>query len=181
MRGYNKAIIMGNVVRKPELRYTQSNKAVASFSVAVNRVWSDANGDRQEETTYMPVVAWGRSGEIAEKYLNKGSGVLVEGRIQTRSYDDKDGNKRYITEIVSESIQFVGGRTQENRGQGEQGGYHPQDNRDWNDERRTQRVSYNSKASASGFETKESIEHDRRQSATQTQQGGREEEVDIPF
>ena len=110
MRGYNRAIIMGNLARDPEIRYTASQRAVASFSVAVNRSWKDQNGEIREEVTFIPVVVWGKSAEFCERYLKKGSGVLVEGRISVRSYEAKTGEKRYVTEIVADNIQFAGGR-----------------------------------------------------------------------
>lgn len=110
MRGYNKAIIMGNLARDPEIRYTVSQRAVASFAVAVNRSWKDQNGELREEVTFIPVVVWGKTAEFCERYLKKGSGVLVEGRINVRSYEAKTGEKRYVTEIVADNIQFAGGR-----------------------------------------------------------------------
>lgn len=113
-RGFNKAIIVGNLARDPQLRYTASKSAVASFSVAVNRSWKGKNGEIQEAVDFIPIVVWGPQAENCERYLRKGSAVLVEGRIQVRSYDDKTGNKRYVTEIVSENIQFLsGGRRDE--------------------------------------------------------------------
>ncbi|MDY4032690.1 MAG: single-stranded DNA-binding protein [Pyramidobacter sp.] len=110
MRGYNRAIIMGNVARDPEIRYTATQRAVASFSVAVNRSWKDQNGEMREEVCFIPVVVWGKGAEICERYLKKGGGVLVEGRINVRSYEAKTGEKRYVTEIVADNFQFVGGR-----------------------------------------------------------------------
>ena len=108
MRGFNRAIIMGNVARDPEIRYTATQKAVASFSVAVNRSWKDANGELREEVNFIPVVVWGKAAETCERYMKKGAGVLVEGRINTRSYESKTGEKRYVTEIVADNFQFVG-------------------------------------------------------------------------
>lgn len=119
MRGFNRVIIMGNLARDPEIRYTASQKAVASFSVAVNRQWSDQNGERREEVTFIPVVVWGKPAETCEKYLRKGSGILVEGRINTRSYESKTGEKRYVTEVIADSFQFVGGRPDGSASQGE--------------------------------------------------------------
>ncbi|WP_462363495.1 single-stranded DNA-binding protein [Pyramidobacter porci] len=110
MRGYNRAIIMGNVARDPEIRYTATQRAVASFSVAVNRSWKDQNGEMREEVCFIPVVVWGKGAEVCERYLKKGGGVLVEGRINVRSYEAKTGEKRYVTEIVADNFQFVGGR-----------------------------------------------------------------------
>jgi single-strand DNA-binding protein len=103
----NKAIIYGNLTRDPEMRSLPNGTAVTSFSVATNRVWKDKNGSKQESTDYHNVVVFGRQGEIANQYLKKGSGVFVEGRIQTRSWDDKtSGEKKYRTEIVADRIQF---------------------------------------------------------------------------
>lgn len=116
MRGYNKAIIMGNVARDPEIRYTATQRAVASFSVAVNRSWKDQNGEIREEVCFIPVVVWGKGAEICERYLKKGGGILVEGRINVRSYEAKTGEKRYVTEIVADNFQFVGGRRDDSSG-----------------------------------------------------------------
>ena len=113
---------MGNVARDPEIRYTASQKAVASFSVAVNRSWKDANGELREEVAFIPVVVWGKAAENCERYLRKGSGVLVDGRINTRNYESKTGEKRYVTEIVAETVQFVGPRRDDNNGGSFQGG-----------------------------------------------------------
>lgn len=118
MRGFNKAIVMGNLARDPEVRYTATKQTVAKFSVAVNRRWKGANGEVQEQVDFIPVVVWGAMAELAEKYLTKGAGVLVEGRISVRSYE-KDGQKRYATEIVAQSLQFVGGGKGASSGDGE--------------------------------------------------------------
>ncbi len=101
---------MGNLARDPEVRYTANQRAVASFSVAVNRSWKDQNGEVREEVTFIPVVVWGKSAEFCERYFKKGSGILVEGRISVRSYETRTGEKRYVTEIVADNIQFAGGR-----------------------------------------------------------------------
>ena len=104
---------MGNVARDPEIRYTATQRAVASFSVAVNRSWKDQNGEMREEVCFIPVVVWGKGAEVCERYLKKGGGILVEGRINVRSYEAKTGEKRYVTEIVADNFQFVGGRRDE--------------------------------------------------------------------
>lgn len=106
-RGFNKAILVGNLTRDPELRYTSNQTAVCSFSLAVNRLWRGKNGETQEQVDFIPIVVWGASAENCERYLKKGSAALVEGRISTRSYDDKQGQKRYVTEIVAETVQFL--------------------------------------------------------------------------
>lgn len=102
----NKAIIYGNLTRDPELKSLPSGAQVCEFSVATNRVWKDKNGARQESTDYHNVVVFGRQAELVKQYLNKGSGVFVEGRLQTRSWDAQDGSKRYRTEIIADRIQF---------------------------------------------------------------------------
>lgn len=102
----NKVFIFGNLTRDPELRSLPSGNAVASFGVATNRVWKDQQGNKQEGTEFHNVVVFGKQAEIVSQYLKKGSSVLVEGRIQTRSWDGQDGVKKYKTEIVAERIQF---------------------------------------------------------------------------
>ena len=102
----NKAIVIGNLTRDPELKALPSGITVTSFSVATNRVWKDKNGAKQESVDYHNIVVFGRQAEIANQYLRKGASVLVEGRMQTRSWDDAAGVKKYRTEIVSDRIQF---------------------------------------------------------------------------
>lgn len=103
----NKAIIIGNLTRDPELRSLPSGIKVCSFSLATNRVWKDQNGARQESADYHNVVVFGRQAETVAQYMKKGSSMLVEGRMQTRSWDDKStGEKKYRTEIVAEKTQF---------------------------------------------------------------------------
>src|SRR3989344_6863801 len=102
----NKALIYGNLTRDPETRNLPSGIAVTSFSVATNRVYKDKNGAKQESTDFHNIVSFGRQAEVVAQYLKKGSGVYVEGRIQTRSWDDKDGTKKYRTEIVADTVQF---------------------------------------------------------------------------
>ena len=102
----NKAIIVGNLTRDPELRTLPSGIKVCSFGVATNRFWRDKNGLRQEDTQYHNVVVFGTQAENVAQYLKKGSMVMAEGRMQTRSWDAPDGSKRYRTEIVAERIQF---------------------------------------------------------------------------
>ncbi len=100
----NKAMIIGNVTRDPEVRATSGGQSVASFSVATNRRWTDQSGEQKEQVEYHNVVAWRKLADIVGQYLKKGSKVYVEGRIQTRSWDDQSGTKRYRTEIVAESL-----------------------------------------------------------------------------
>ncbi|MEK7669361.1 MAG: single-stranded DNA-binding protein [Patescibacteria group bacterium] len=102
----NKAFIYGNLTRDPELKSLPSGSQVCEFSVATNRVWKDKNGAKQESVDYHNIVVFGRQAELIKQYLHKGSGVFLEGRIQTRSWDAQDGTKRYRTEIVADRIQF---------------------------------------------------------------------------
>ncbi len=103
----NKAILIGNLTRDPELRALPGGSKVCSFSIATNRVWKDKNGAKQESTDYHNVVVFGRQAETVAQYMKKGSSILVEGRIQTRSWDDKtSGEKKYRTEIVADRTQF---------------------------------------------------------------------------
>src|SRR3989344_4967165 len=103
----NKAIIIGNITRDPELRALPSGGKVCSFSVATNRVWKDKAGARQEQVEYHNVVAFGRQAETISQYMKKGSSIMVEGRIQTRSWQDKNsGEKKYRTEIIADRTQF---------------------------------------------------------------------------
>ncbi len=108
MIGVNKVILIGNLGRDPELRYTPSGQPVATFSLATTERWNDRNGQRQDRTEWHNIVAWGKLGELVNQYLKKGRSAYVEGRISTRSWDDKDGNKRYKTEIIANQIQFLG-------------------------------------------------------------------------
>jgi single-strand DNA-binding protein len=102
----NKAFLIGRLTADPQLRSTKTGQAVAVFSVATNRVWKDKEGQKQEQVEFHNIVVWGRQAETSSKFLVKGQMVLVEGRIQTRNYEDKQGQKRYVTEIVAERIQF---------------------------------------------------------------------------
>ena len=102
----NKVIIVGNAVDAPEMRTTQSGQQVANLRVATNRMWKDTQGQRQKSSEFHSVVLWGRLAEIASQYLQKGSLVLIEGRLQTRSWEDSSGQKKYRTEIVAESMQL---------------------------------------------------------------------------
>ena len=108
----NRVMLIGRLTAKPELRYTASNVPFARFSLAVNRTFSNGNGERQ--TDFFNIIVWRKQAENVCNYLNKGSLVSVEGRIQTGSYDDKDGNKRYTTDIVADSVQFLESKGQSN-------------------------------------------------------------------
>ena len=106
----NKVIIVGNMGRDAEVRYTPGGAAVATLSLATTDVWNDKAGQRQEKTEWHRVVVWGKQAETLAEYLTKGRQIYVEGRLQTRQWDDKDGNKRYTTEIRSDRIVLLGGR-----------------------------------------------------------------------
>jgi single-strand DNA-binding protein len=109
---YNKAFLIGNLGRDPEVRTTTSGQPVATFSLATNRRWKDREGNRRDETEWHNIVCWGRLAEIAGQYLTKGRQIFVEGRIQTRSWDDQQsGEKRYRTEIVADNFQMLGSRS----------------------------------------------------------------------
>ena len=109
----NKVILMGRLTRDPEVRYTQTNNTlVASFSLAVNRRFARQGEERQAD--FINIVAWDKTGEFCNKYFKKGQQVGVVGRIQTRNYDDKDGKKVYVTEVIAEEAYFAGGSKNEN-------------------------------------------------------------------
>ncbi len=109
MRGFSKAIITGNLTRDPELRTTPNGSTVCGFSVAVNRVYRDASGEQKEDVSFIDCSAWGKLGEMIAQYAKKGSGVLVSGRLDQRSWEDKnDGKKRSRVEIVVEDFNFTG-------------------------------------------------------------------------
>ena len=117
----NKAILIGNLGRDPEIRYTPSGVAVANFSSATSEKWKDKNtGEMQEQTEWHRIVVFGKLGEICGEYLSKGSKVYIEGRIQTRQWDDRDGNKRYTTEIVAREMKMLDRRESGSGGTGSQ-------------------------------------------------------------
>jgi single-strand DNA-binding protein len=100
----NKVMLIGRVVKKPEMRSTPSGQNVSSFSVVTNRMWTDKNGQKQEKAEFHNIVAWGRLADIASQYLDKGKKIYVEGHLQTRDWEGQDGNKRYRTEIVADNF-----------------------------------------------------------------------------
>lgn len=112
MASVNKVILIGNLGRDPEVKYTPSGTAVANFSVATSDSYMDKDGNKQEKTEWINAVVWGKQAELCGQYLSKGRQVYIEGRLQTRSYDDKEGNKRYVTEVVAQRVQFLGGKSQ---------------------------------------------------------------------
>jgi single-strand DNA-binding protein len=109
MGSVNKVILVGNLGRDAELRYTPGGAAVATINMATTEVWNDKAGQKQEKTEWHRVVLWGKSAESLTEYLTKGKQIYVEGRLQTRQWDDKDGNKRYTTEIRGDKIVLLGG------------------------------------------------------------------------
>lgn len=109
-KSLNKVQLIGNLGKDPEVRYTASGMAVATFSIATNESWKDKEGQPQERTEWHNIVAWQRLAEICGEYLKKGKKVYIEGRLQTRSYEDKEGIKRYTTEIVAQDLILLGAR-----------------------------------------------------------------------
>lgn len=109
-RGLNKVMVIGNVGRDPEMRYIPSGKPVTSFSVATSRSWTNSEGERCEETEWFNVVAWGNLAEICKQHLRKGQQVYIEGRLQTRRWEDHEGRKRYRTELVANEMIKLGNR-----------------------------------------------------------------------
>lgn len=123
----NKCIFIGNLGKDPEIRYTPSGDAVCNFSIACSEKYKDKSGQQHEKTEWINIVAWRQLAEICGKYLTKGSQVYIEGKLSTRSYDDRDGNKRYVTEIVADQVRMLGGkpdgdRHQERQPAGQTGG-----------------------------------------------------------
>ena len=106
----NKVILLGRLGQDPEIKYTPSGAAVCNFSVATSENWQDKSGQRQERTEWHRIVVWGKLAELCNQYLSKGRQAYIEGRLQTRSWDDKNGQKRYTTEINAATVQFIGGQ-----------------------------------------------------------------------
>lgn len=106
----NKVILIGRLGQNPEVRYTPSGAAVANFSVATNESWTDKSGQKQERTEWHRVVVWGKLAELCSQYLSKGRQAYVEGRLQTRQWQDKDGQTKYTTEVQAQTVQFLGGQ-----------------------------------------------------------------------
>ena len=105
----NKVFLIGNLGRDPEVRFTPSGRAVANFTVATSEKWSDADGNRKEHTEWHNIVVWGKQAETCGQYLSKGRQVFIEGTIRRREYEDKEGNKRSVTEIIARDVRFLGG------------------------------------------------------------------------
>jgi single-strand DNA-binding protein len=109
-RGLNKVMVIGHLGKDPEMRYTPSGRPVTTFTLAVSRSWSSADGERHAETEWFNVVAWGNLAEICKQYLSKGQQVYIEGRLQTRRWEDKEGQKRTSVEIVASEMMMLGDR-----------------------------------------------------------------------
>jgi single-strand DNA-binding protein len=108
MASLNKVFLIGNLTRPPELRYTPTGTAVADLRLAVNRTYTTQGGEKRDETCFLTVIVWARQAETCKEYLDKGSPILVEGRLQTRDWETKDGQKRSVVEVVADRVQFMG-------------------------------------------------------------------------
>ena len=109
MASFNKAILMGNLTRDPELRFTQNGASVCNFDIAVNRNYTTQGGEKRDEVLYMAVVVWGKQGETCSQHLKKGRSVIIDGHLQQRSWETPEGQKRSKIELVAEHVQFLGG------------------------------------------------------------------------
>ena len=109
----NRVTLVGRLGRDPEMRQTGTGTPIVNFSVATNESWKDKNGEQQERTEWHKIIAWGRLAEICNEYLTKGKQVYIEGRLQTNEWEDKDGNKRYTTEVVANEMKMLGTRSEE--------------------------------------------------------------------
>lgn len=115
-RGLNKVMLIGHLGREPEMRYTPSGRPVTTFTVATSRSWNTVDGERHSETEWFNIVAWGNLAEICKQYLTKGQQVYIEGRLQTRRWDDKEGNKHSSVEVVANEMMMLGDRREANPG-----------------------------------------------------------------
>jgi len=118
-RGLNKVMIIGNLGQDPEMRYTPSGKPLTKFRMAANRSWTTDDGQKQTETEWFNIIAWGKLAEICNQYLSKGQRVYVEGRLHTRNWTDDEGNYRSATEVVAKEMIMLDGRSQEEQGEAE--------------------------------------------------------------
>jgi single-strand DNA-binding protein len=122
MASLNRVLLIGNLTRDPELRYIPSGSAVATFSLAINNVYKTAAGEKKEDVCFIKVVVWGKTAENCAEYLKKGRSCFVEGRLQTRSWDGPDGQKKYSTEVIAATVQFLDGRPGAGRSSGDEFG-----------------------------------------------------------
>lgn len=118
MKSINKVILIGHVGKQPEIRYMQNGAPVANFSLATNEYWTSNTGEKQERTEWHKIVAWRRLAEFAQQYIQKGSYLYIEGKIQTRNWEDRDGSKRYMTEIIANEIGLLDKKSGASMGQG---------------------------------------------------------------
>lgn len=119
MASVNKVILIGNLGKDPEVKYTPSGAAVANFNIATNESWTSKEGKKEERTEWHRIVCWNKTAELCGEYLSKGRTVYIEGRLQTREWNDKEGNKRYTTEVVAQTVKFL---TPRGDGAGKEGG-----------------------------------------------------------
>ncbi len=119
MAGVNKVILVGNLGKDPEVKYTAGGVPVANFTIATSEKWTDKNGEKQERTEWHRIVAWRKLAEICGEYMSKGKQVYIEGKLQTRSWEDKDGQTRYTTEIMADNIVLLGRKGQEGQESGD--------------------------------------------------------------
>ena len=129
MSSVNKVILIGRLGKDPEIRYTNDSTPVANFSIATSEYYKDKNGERQESTEWHNIVAWRQLADISEKFLRKGKLVFIEGKLRTRSWEDKDGNKKYATEVVADNITMLGKREDDENSSGGEHGSYNQSNR----------------------------------------------------
>lgn len=130
----NKVILLGRLGADPELKTISNGNSVARFNLATSESWVDKEGQRQERTEWHRIVVWGRVGELAAKRLSKGKQVFIEGRIQTRTWEDQQGQKRYTTEVVANSVQFLEPSAERSEGSYDRGGYNNQITQDYGPE-----------------------------------------------
>ncbi len=126
-RGLNKVMIIGNLGKEPELRYTPSGRPVTTFSVAVSRSWKSSNGEHRSETEWFKIVAWGKLAEICKEYLHKGQQVYIEGRLQTRQWEDKEGQQRTTVELIANEMTMLGERRDKTSAEDNSAEYAPPD------------------------------------------------------
>lgn len=120
MANLNKVLLIGNLTRDPELRYTPGGSAVCNFTLAVNRSFNDKSGAKKEDTCFLRITVWGKQGETCAQYLSKGRSAFVEGRLQSRSWETEDGQKRSAIDVVADRVQFLSGRGQRDEGMNDQ-------------------------------------------------------------
>ena len=147
MGSLNKVMLIGNLGKDPEIRYTQSGSAVATFSLATTDRWTDRQGERQEKTEWHDIVAFDKLADLAQSYLNKGKSVYIEGRLQTRNWEDQNGQKRYRTEIVVNSLQFLEPRSSSENVNQQYNTNENSNNKNLNDDSKTKNVNQSEKES----------------------------------